>query len=56
MVLKLFTAETRSSQRLEYFSIKNSLLCMLDTSAVNPPNPSWRWEWEYFVKCYIDDK
>ena len=30
-----FTAETRSSQRSEYLLINNSLLCVLDASAVN---------------------
>ena len=31
----LFTAETQSSQRSEYFFIKNSLLCALSASAVS---------------------
>ena len=35
-----FTAETQSSQRSEYFLIKNSLLCALRASAVRYPNSS----------------
>ena len=31
----IFTAETQSSQRSDYFLIKNSLLCVLSASAVN---------------------
>src|SRR4030095_7255264 len=36
----IFTTETRSSQRSEYFLIKNSLLCALGASAVQSPSPS----------------
>ena len=31
----IFTTETESSQRSDYFLIKNSLLCVLGASAVN---------------------
>jgi hypothetical protein len=35
----IFTTETQSSQRSEYFLIKNSLLCALSASAVQAPDP-----------------
>ena len=37
---KYFTTETQSSQRSEYFLIKNSLLCALSASAVSHPKRS----------------
>ena len=37
---KRFTKETRSSQRSEYFLIKNSLLCAFSASAVSSPKLS----------------
>ena len=37
---KLFTAETRSSQRSGYFLTKNSLLCVLSASALQFSSPA----------------
>ena len=37
---KYLTTETQSSQRSEYFLIKNSLLCALSASAVSHPKRS----------------
>jgi hypothetical protein len=40
LLKRIFTTETQSSQRLESFLIKNSLLCVLGASAVQSPSPA----------------